>query len=68
MRSDETDTLVQRHISTARIGKEIFTIWHRDYSHTFYDIMMGMGRALEPSNHRGLNAPSHTPKPFEAEF
>jgi len=39
------DELVQKHISTARIGKEVFTVWHMQYDDFFYQILMDQGRA-----------------------
>ncbi len=46
--SPALDALVQRYISTARIGTNVFTIWHRNYDNAFYEIMMKGGRWVEP--------------------
>jgi hypothetical protein len=42
-KSSAIDDLVQEYISTARIGKEIFTVWHRQYDDLFYEILMNQG-------------------------
>jgi hypothetical protein len=42
------DALVQQHISTARIGDNVFTIWHRNYDNIIYEILMNGGRWVEP--------------------
>jgi len=44
----EIDALVQRYISTARIGENVFTVWHRNYDNAIYDILMNGGRWVEP--------------------
>ncbi len=44
----EIDVLVQQHISTARIGDNVFTVWHRNYDNTIYEILMNRGRWVEP--------------------
>lgn len=44
----EIDALVQAHISTSRIGDNIFTVWHRNYDEAFYKILMNGGRWVEP--------------------
>lgn len=42
-KSSNIDDLVQKHISTARIGKEVFTVWHQQYDDLFYEILMNQG-------------------------
>ncbi|WP_157440018.1 DUF4238 domain-containing protein [Terracidiphilus gabretensis] len=42
--SQELDVIVQQHISTVRIGENAFTVFHRNYENTIYDILMGNGR------------------------
>jgi len=42
------DALVQREISTARIGHNVFTVWHRNYSEQIYRILMNRGQWVEP--------------------
>jgi hypothetical protein len=44
----EIDALVQQYISTARIGENVFTVWHRNYDNMIYDILMNRGRWVEP--------------------
>ena len=44
----EIDVLVQRYISTARIGEDVFTVWHRNYDNAIYEILMNGGRWVEP--------------------
>ncbi len=36
----EIDDLVQRSISTAKIGENVFTLWHRNYDSLMFDILM----------------------------
>lgn len=42
-RKEDINDLVQKYVSTARIGKEIFTVWHRQYDDLFYEILMRQG-------------------------
>jgi hypothetical protein len=46
--SQELDTIVQGHISTVQLGVNAFTVFHRNYENTIYDILMGGGRWVEP--------------------
>jgi hypothetical protein len=46
--SSAIDALVQQHVSTARIGSNVFTIWHRNYDNIFYEILMSGGRVEPP--------------------
>ena len=38
----EIDTVVQRHISTAKLGENAFTLWNRNYDNLIFDILMKM--------------------------
>lgn len=44
----EIDALVQRYISSVRIGDNVFTVWHRNYDNALYDILMDRGGWREP--------------------
>jgi hypothetical protein len=43
-KSSAIDDLVQKHISTARIGKDVFTLWHMNYDNLFYAILLNQAR------------------------
>jgi len=38
--STDIDQMVQVHMSTARIGANVFTLWHRNLDTVFYDILL----------------------------
>jgi hypothetical protein len=38
--SSSIDKIVQANISTARIGTNVFTLWHRNLDTLFYDILL----------------------------
>jgi hypothetical protein len=38
----EIDNVVQRHISTAKLGENAFTLWNRNYDNLVCDILMNM--------------------------
>jgi hypothetical protein len=42
------DRIVQRHISIVKIGENAFTVFHRNYAGTIYDILMGRGQWVDP--------------------
>ena len=44
----EMDEIVQRHISSVKLGENAFTVFHRDYDNSIYDILMNGGRWVEP--------------------
>lgn len=48
MYKHEIDDLVQKYISTARIGDNVFTVWHRNYDNAIYETLMRGGRWVDP--------------------
>ncbi|WP_263417867.1 DUF4238 domain-containing protein [Terriglobus albidus] len=44
---DDIDVLVKKFISTSRIGENVFTVWHRDYSSAIYDALVSRGKRAE---------------------
>jgi Protein of unknown function (DUF4238) len=48
--SAEIDEIVQTHVSTARIGENVFTLWHRNFDKTFFELL--------------IKTPNRWPKPY----
>ena len=46
--SIEIDQVIQEKLGIAELGVKGFTVWHRNYRDTIYDILMGGGRWVEP--------------------
>src|SRR5580704_5647275 len=46
--SQELDSIVQNQISTVKLGQNAFTVFHRNYDNTMYDILMSGGRWVDP--------------------
>lgn len=44
----EMDEIVQRHISSVKLGVNAFTVFHRNYENSIYDILMNGGQWVEP--------------------
>lgn len=51
--SRDLDAIVQRYISTVQLGVNAFTVFHRNYENTIYDILMSGGRWVEPPRRSG---------------
>ncbi len=47
-KSAEIDVIVQQYISTVKLGQNAFTVFHRNYDNTVYDMLMNHGRWVEP--------------------
>jgi hypothetical protein len=48
IQSDEIDLLMQQNFGRARLGVTAFTVWHRNYDNTVYEVLMNDGRWVEP--------------------
>ena len=46
--SQEMDKIVQRYISSVKPGQNAFTVFHRNYDNTIYQILMSGGRWVPP--------------------
>lgn len=40
IKSDQIDEIVQQEFGKAEIGVKTFTVWHRDYKNTVYEVLM----------------------------
>jgi hypothetical protein len=48
IQSDEIDAIMQRNYGKAKLGETAFTVWHRNYESSVYDLLMNNGRWVEP--------------------
>ncbi|MGA2572455.1 MAG: DUF4238 domain-containing protein [Terracidiphilus sp.] len=48
IKSDEMNKVVQENLGKAELGVKGFTVWHRNYENTIYEILMSGGRWVEP--------------------
>jgi len=48
IRSEEIDQIVQQHGGRAQLGITAFTVWHRNYDDSVYNLLMNNGRWVEP--------------------
>jgi Protein of unknown function (DUF4238) len=46
--SDTVNQIMQQHFSRAQLGVNSFTIWHRSYDNSVYELLMNDGRWVEP--------------------
>lgn len=45
---NEIDLLMQQNFGRAKLGVTAFTVWHRNYDNTVYELLMNGGRWVEP--------------------
>ncbi|MGA3332659.1 MAG: DUF4238 domain-containing protein [Terracidiphilus sp.] len=48
VKSGEINHIVQENLGKAELGVKGFTVWHRNYKNTIYDILMSGGQWVEP--------------------
>jgi hypothetical protein len=48
IRSEEINTIMQQNFGKAKLGVTAFTVWHRNYDNTVYELLMNNGRWVEP--------------------
>ena len=48
IQSDEIDQIVQQNFGRAQLGVTAFTVWHRNYDNSIYEILMNNGQWVEP--------------------
>lgn len=48
IRSDEINQIMQQNFGKAQLGVTAFTVWHRNYDDSVYDILMNNGHWIKP--------------------
>jgi hypothetical protein len=48
IRSSAIDDIMQNHFGKAQLGITAFTVWHRNYDESFYELFMNGGKWVDP--------------------